>query len=1684
MALSKGKRRLQGCLLLLILFAHILLGLGQSIALAYESWIPPEEKLAAVADILALLAETIGKGEQHRLATPPFLADLKDILAGLQSQSAAVRFPEYVSVFEEDQPQVLIAREEPGQQKEGLPSQDVQETSSELSWGAEPEEIDAKYRGDVQAQAIVAGSMVELGVDGIPKLIPFLQAEEGAAVAAVEALGKIGAREGTAPLMEALSHPSPRVQKAVVNALEQMGPKAAEAAPALQAVLVDLDPQSAPTYLERDILRALAAIGEPPDPATLPALIKRLALSDYMGGNEAREILSRGDAGTVQGLAAALPSSQGNGAIGILMTLGMMGPRAEGAIPALLSTLTDSNENIRRQGVNALAKVGQASPEAADGLCWALTDRNEAVVEAAAYGLLRCSRRDEAVLQAVRQALKDHGGNTRITNPLARILGSYGPTVISELEGMIKQGEPWSQIGILALRQMKAEGLVPLLVDLYPNEGPALQREIIAALGAMPTDRGLETVLGALRSEDRSVREAAASALASWPDLPPGAKAELRALIDDDSSKVAAEAVRSLAATQDPEMVPVLCQTLASRKGDVQLAAAEGLASMGSAAVGELTARLSSADVQTRGVATAVLGMMGAQAAPAVPDLYQLSVNDGDEKVRETADRALWAIWSLEGMELPAIPMPSFSGLEELMDQDWELAALAARELVRSIIGEMSMEETRLFEAQWQPFFAYPSQELVDYLKVLSPLLAQFVALRSQMVETGANYQGILTSAWTAHGCGDEEAFQLALVTAEHLMTTILAYQRQLAKLSGVIMELLPPPEPQELQAKARRRHQEALDLLAGGDLADLERDAWSGGEYWVLVDTIADVKQGHTAIDWWAGPADRGIAFSGGDGMIAGSEMATGGDLGKETYSVSGDVRWTPPPLVLADEGRLSLPMKVSVSFAMTPKERQWLTSGAGLSIRLGGTPWRTWRAGGPPIQQYDGTKRDPPDKVSDDEEIWLPLSELWVYEQEGHGPRFQLQFYAVSPGGMGTFTYVYEKMLLGEDGVQELVDADRERARARKQGEEQSMAEYLAQAEAMGNRINAIAYHNEQARYFQDQAARLKEEIAGTTDPNVLGSLQWQLLVTEANWQGELDQASTASTGQWVRTRTLYDDYVSMRMVEQGLEMAAQAASTQRILDGLPRLIANAPPELQADLRDFVNRNLDPKDPDRMRALVEAVGNQVQGYWEGEAARHEEAAVVAEEKMFYAQMGKVAVGAVVTAGAAPLAAGLGMSAQSMAWAPLAARITFGGATGFVEGGLGEALKQSVAWSHQVGYLATEANDGFASQTGFQSGLTEAAWRAGQAYLYGKTFEYGIQLGGRLLTKAFGPGVHKPIFGMSPRPSLQEQFDANLYNQEMTNAKSLVRSWQDKQFEVARLSSSGVGSRELDRARQELRQLVTSINASYEAKWLLKHQAGPHVQRMFNQEITQVYQGVMPQYYRNLEAMGYDTSNLQFDTIRNASSAGSVGMDYDLRLIEHGPITIHKHGAVVDRFQFMEDAQQAWNKAYFTTTHYSAKRSDIHVTTLVHPEAFADVNLLSKSIDFKQISPGHIQQAGDVFRTKAQMSYDSTTSEIARVQRVSRDIHKELENKVLPYFDYRIKQEALRGNSRHVQKLQSVKKYWSDVHRQVDIIGRQETNPYEILRRQKQLELLTGHKAVDVMDQMAVHFEALGKLY
>lgn len=185
-------------------------------------------------------------------------------------------------------------------------------------------------------------------------------------------------------------------QLQAISELEALGPKAAEAVPALIAVL---DTKNEDVRLSATM--ALGKIGQP----------------------------------AVAGLSKAIKSPDEDVRFYAVWALAFVGPPATGATPVVVEALTDKSAQVRRKAAYALGRI-DADPKLAVGpLIAALEDSNEDVRQAA---LAVLPKMGEAAVPPLLQAVK--GDKAALRLMAVKALGEMGPpaaAAIPELKALL-----------------------------------------------------------------------------------------------------------------------------------------------------------------------------------------------------------------------------------------------------------------------------------------------------------------------------------------------------------------------------------------------------------------------------------------------------------------------------------------------------------------------------------------------------------------------------------------------------------------------------------------------------------------------------------------------------------------------------------------------------------------------------------------------------------------------------------------------------------------------------------------------------------------------------------------------------------------------------------------------------------------------------------------------------------------------------------------------------------------------------------------------------------------------------------------------------------------------------------------------------------------------------------------------
>ena len=472
------------------------------------------------------------------------------------------------------------------------------------------------------SSAVRVGAAQALGQIGpaaagaAPDLIGILQdPDETVRCRAAEALGLVGAEAAVPALTGELSDPSPAVQEAAARALGSFKEAAGTAVPALVPLL---------QHPEESVRQAAAdAIGQ-------IGVLTAEATTSLVDGLTSRDTLVRAQTAEA---------------------LGTIGEAAEDAAPALVEALSDGSDRVRAKAAEALGKIGDGAAAAAvPSLVRALRDKDNWVSALAAEALGEMGGAAEEAIPALVKSLKH-------INPLVRA----------------NAAEAIGKTGLVA-----ADALPDLEVAAGDEDG-GVRAQAVRAIGEVAPPGADRTLLRGLGDPDPRVRVAAAEGLGKRGDASEGAAGALLALLEDANDQVKFQVLRALPkiAGPTPEVVDGLCRRLLEDDSPwVRETAAQVLGPLGPAAAaagGALLRAAQTGEVAVREQAIRALAMIQpAEAAEA----FTAGMRDANPDIRRVAS----AGW----VRAAGVPDDAVAGLvEALRDPEVQVRANAAHALSR-----------------------------------------------------------------------------------------------------------------------------------------------------------------------------------------------------------------------------------------------------------------------------------------------------------------------------------------------------------------------------------------------------------------------------------------------------------------------------------------------------------------------------------------------------------------------------------------------------------------------------------------------------------------------------------------------------------------------------------------------------------------------------------------------------------------------------------------------------------------------------------------------------------------------------------------------------------------------------------------------------------------------------------------
>lgn len=1070
---------------------------------------------------------------------------------------------------------------------------------------------------------------------------------------------------------------------------------------------------------------------------------------------------------------------------------------------------------------------------------------------------------------------------------------------------------------------------------------------------------------------------------------------------------------------------------------------------------------------------------------------------------------------------LPPFSMPTALPMVELGSAQYAGMITTAKEATLALMGTLSQADAARVEQRWAGYYAFPADEILQYFRRATPILSELLNIREAIALTAAAFDEAWAEASLAAQYESEADAEAALTQAALLKDYLVAFEARAQRLAEAMQALGEAPDPIAAQDVAATGHRKATDTLLGLlTPATGPEGIWFGvyqNEEDLWIDDL--VEQPLLFVVYAVGPASapryRALSLDAedydektdpyidvlemheDDGLPMPSLLPylKGGEI-RQTFELSdtdedGETStWTTTvkARALATGQAVQYPETLELSrvaaareatIARSAKERAQEAAAAQQGSSDGGDPVA---AAGQAVESnllalgavvgdaiIKGLTKSQYEDIARHHALtpaFVAAARQWLQER----PFSEDTTLAADRARLSALVAARDGGGVAAQRAPAVAPAAKEPPPAAK--DDSAEASATAEAEAQRERID---FHRRNIRFVEANLARDRAEIAAEADPERRAALEFRIVGALSDIQSEKDLIASLETGTLVRTRSPFDDYAHAGFIANIRDNQQRMERFQRGTASLLKLASMLPGEEGENARAFVERQLTPEvrttmDQAAIQQIADALGKKVQGHYLGQQARDEEAAALANFGLEASENIKTA-------------ADSGMMVASL-FGGQAVDTAYQAVTGYIEGGPTEAVLRTVSSIGPRTGAAVEALRGYR-----EGGLTEAATRGSISFITSKGIEYGM---GKVVARAGRGGVDAdgpipaskakatdaappPKAGTSdsaPAPIGPTAFEREAkaqFDRARKEGEALVQDLRTAQQRLADAGSAGRPAAELAQIQKEIRDKVTAINGNPNAKNYLKYKGDPTTQRMYVLQLESVHSDVERQFHQNMRDRGWNQQALK--EMRNAASAGSVGMDFDIGLDEAAMKSLTRNGEPAKLHNWQTEAQEAWEQAYAKVTGSNAELAWENVTTSKHLESYRDTAWLAA--DKSGVSKAWGQQAADVTRYKSwhMLKDQPGLSHFERLQEVSRGAAKDFDTKVAPMLD-RIKPTA--GSADHFK---ASRQHWQEVRQVLADFGNNTIDPITANRR---IRMLTGGKDIpQVVDEMAMLMEA-----
>ena len=1094
-------------------------------------------------------------------------------------------------------------------------------------------------------------------------------------------------------------------------------------------------------------------------------------------------------------------------------------------------------------------------------------------------------------------------------------------------------------------------------------------------------------------------------------------------------------------------------------------------------------------------------------------------------------DGTPWQKAVVEPIALPeGIPFALPDPLPDVCDislDDYHQAVSFAIENLHIIYGEQTEEDAEAFLNMWAPIYDSPSQEIVDYLNKLNPLLSQFVYCQQSYYESYRNALLLLIDAVEAADCEDLEAYELIMSEAELHTYAMQSHQAAMTEIANRIQVLGNPPDPFEMLRRNREIHDRIFQRT---------KQTLFPGETWL----------GTRVSTEFAAPGLSPLTE-----LLPRYLFAANVD-GKRQYFV----------LQLVENRPLSM-APTNESLKADPNDIE--------SIRVeqigrGSATVPNFKSDGifqpyypkPPVGvisalsiQYlmQTDMSDPSAEDKKDPELYA--AKLAYHNAAGNlGHRLSMSgmfFSTALRWGMDSKwdKYTYKNGVIPEKALHEFEEAIKKawadylgiqrlpkKERQAIQKAQQDTILFASSEEQLRNKEiqdslardrqsieNAIRISEEQIADFENQVEILRERkrekesqlaFASEDERKALYAAIDQLDDSIDDYQANIDvlQSSIKSmeTGSFHYKRTKKDkENFAKTVASCNKDKQDDIFCREMALSLLNKQIAYMPEEMQADARERMKNvlwnegALAAKDADKIRDLARTFNGLMQGNELKEQSEAEYEAAVWEAKEWGALAVEMSCGVLTCGAGAGAMAEAGASASQILLGTKLIGGVYAGAAGYVKGGPAEAVTSAVrtvspATSAIIAFvdgykdpaksLMVFVDDKYGNMD--ENATVEERWKAGLANAYGDVILSGaMELGFNLIAKSASM-VSKHVRTRFT-PVDKKKLDMFRTQRQRLEAQDAVKAFDrmSNEYQVmmdANKLAAGTYPDDVVKAKfKEMKKYAAALNSDWHAKWHIKYKTNKILKTNFDKAVQDNYNDIIPRIKADMEKEGYKMATYELKPIRNGASAGSSSMDLDLMPVKPGTGTDKVKAVEIefkndqDALNFMVKAQKSLDTHYYKEFGYTSKSSELNLTTKVHPEAYSNKELLEKKIDFSKVSKDDIASVGKVLEVKkTTIEANVRMTETTKLQAKAREGQKEINNMLIQYLE----SEAEQATGAEKLRIQEEILHWKEMSYLFRDMGTGTSDPARIHMIDEMIKFKSGGKnANQVLDELIHRF-------